>query len=761
MTHSTRFPKAVLSTSRAEFYDAPLELKVCDADGNPTSIPEDLQGHVFIIGPVGSVDSPHLEGDPSVVLPSADGWTPLVNGDGMVYRLDFHRTTTASTTGKAWLATRRVEPPSFYADALTHAPNSPYHTLRFWNLGISRFSLELGLCNQINTAFVPVRFPGDPCDRLVVTNDASRPYEIDPRSLKLLAPVGENRHWHPLNRSPIPYPFRPVMGSAHPAFDPKTGEFFIANVQKSLKTILHAPRLFPWRNGDRVTGWDILHSFVTDPLLQLWQRWHAIRQGSKRASDDAVHLMRWTGKTTVESWQLVLEDGTPVKIRQSCHQLGVTRRYVVLADTAFKLALEDMLPSSILGRTRQWKSQLWHDLDGANPEEAAQTVKRRAGQWIEWLRERLTYPQSPNTDLYLVEREQLQRVPSGEAVVAQKVTVDGPFTHYLTDYDDSDGAIVLHAGMNYKTDPAEFIHRQDSSVFDDPELDETLKSLAGMMTAGLDINAPAAIAIDLDTKQVRQCELNLPEAIARTFYIGLYAFRDEFPSDRIEDLYWTGGGAWPELLTNLVYGLYAEGGDRRVATEEILKLLKSEQYAPVVLSHFRIDRDKLLEPNASPDEVVTAIDSYSFDRQYYPNSPQFVPRPNATSATDGYIICNVVSSDRLQSCDGETTDLNSSENSELWVFDAENLKNGPSYKLSHPQLNFGLTIHTTWLANLPESDWTRPDYRVSEDFDWLVSQVTEAYSNNIVLWLLTRGRSPQIARNIRALFDEIYRRFNQ
>ncbi|NES84785.1 MAG: hypothetical protein F6K10_27115 [Moorea sp. SIO2B7] len=48
--------------------------------------------------------------------------------------------------------------------------------------------------------------------------------------------------------------------------------------------------------------------------------------------------------------------------------------------------------------------------------------------------------------------------------------------------------------------------------------------------------------------------------------------------------------------------------------------------------------------------------------------------------------------------------------SQIWIFDAANLKHGaPLCKLSHPKLNFGLSIHTAWLENI--SDEARSDNR--------------------------------------------------
>ncbi|PSB37417.1 hypothetical protein C7B69_03865, partial [filamentous cyanobacterium Phorm 46] len=78
------FPRSILSASRAEFGEdnetqkakqPALNLLVKDEG----KIPEDLHGHVFIIGPVGSVNSPNQPGT-EIVFPSSDGSTALYNG---------------------------------------------------------------------------------------------------------------------------------------------------------------------------------------------------------------------------------------------------------------------------------------------------------------------------------------------------------------------------------------------------------------------------------------------------------------------------------------------------------------------------------------------------------------------------------------------------------------------------------------------------------------------------------------------------------
>ena len=157
----SRFPQTIVAVSREEFID-PVKLTIRDADGNETTLPYDLHGHFLVIGPSGSPNSSPVEGDDQVVWVSKDGWTPLYNGDGLVYRFSFDK-------GNASLTTRVVKPPCYYADQATAdtVNGDRYKGLEFQNLGIARTSLnKLGIRNQVNTAFLPFKLPDDISDRL-------------------------------------------------------------------------------------------------------------------------------------------------------------------------------------------------------------------------------------------------------------------------------------------------------------------------------------------------------------------------------------------------------------------------------------------------------------------------------------------------------------------------------------------------------------------------------------------------------------------
>jgi carotenoid cleavage dioxygenase-like enzyme len=261
---SPRFPKSILSVSREEFYgqDAehqPLQLSI---DG---TLPSDLQGHVFIVSPVGSVDSASIPDTP-IVLPSADGWTPLYNGDGMIYRLDFDK----ADRGEVSLASRIAKPPCYYTDVATYQ-DPKFADLKFKNTGIARQSSTLGARNQLNTAFLPMQFGAEDRGRMLVTWDPGRPYEIDPKTLATVTPMGSNAEWKSVNpflSKVVSGPFPLVVSSAHPCFDSHTHQVFTVNVGKSLSTLLSLSEFIAQSKewNERLSNW-----LKNIPLLLTWQ----------------------------------------------------------------------------------------------------------------------------------------------------------------------------------------------------------------------------------------------------------------------------------------------------------------------------------------------------------------------------------------------------------------------------------------------------------------------------------------------------------
>ena len=743
------FPQTILAVSREEYYGQdsqhqPLDLTIIDAKtGEETQLPKDLQGHVFILSPAGSVVSEKVspQNQDEVVWSSKDGWTPLYNGDGMVYRLSF-------ASNNAQLKTRLVKAPCYYADTATAtAPkDSLYRKLAFNNIGISRASLGgLGFRNQLNTAFLPFKTNKDPHERLLVTWDTGRPHEIDPETLETLQPIGENRQWENVVPIPVPLPFKQIMTSAHPCFDPNTNEFFSLNIGKSLWTMLSLSRSLKERLLDNARalkepveqlffGFNLqkIILYLYNTFLLLLQSIVAILsfiEGlfQKFSQDNFIHLFLWEGDKVpiAQKWQIMLPrkflpGKRAIKIDQTTHQMGLTEKYIIIAESSFKFSFEGLLPYQ--------RGFL------------ANSLKILLADF-------LNYDQLPYTKVYIIDREDLKKTNKNKIakVIAKEVVLTPEFSHYVVDYDNPDNLITFHTSHLPATDIAEWLKVFDRSAFDDrdrdniedkyddPDLTSRVQKLSGTVGSGLDISSLGCFIIDGETGEILKSQEVFKESL--TWTTAFYALRDEQPTNKFTDIYWNNWGAWPDLLTqrNVEEYRHYPKEQRKIEVDQVLKLAY-EGIAPS-LCHIKIDTKSNKE---NPQVNIEIVDEYLFavpnpeengsTKHYLGTSAQFVPRhkpenppENYNAQTDGYIVCVVLTSDEFLS--ESPNNPKWSQTSELWIFDAANLKQGPLYKLSHPKMNFGFTVHTTWLREAKSSE--RVEYDIKGDFNYIIAQQSD------------------------------------
>jgi len=165
--------------------------------------------------------------------------------------------------------------------------------LGFRDLGLTRLSPLLGVRTMLGTATVMLG------DRMIVTSDVGRPWEVDPITLELVTPLGKLDEWQ--GAVPAPWLFPLVLTSAHPAEDRATGELFTAN-------------------------------------------YAAIGSGGA-----FFQLVRWRGPGALEHFQPVDDHGEPVLIEQCVHQIAVTREYVILQDSAFLFEMRQMAMDALQG----------------------------------------------------------------------------------------------------------------------------------------------------------------------------------------------------------------------------------------------------------------------------------------------------------------------------------------------------------------------------------------------------------------------------
>lgn len=617
-----------MRTERVEHTDLPLDL----VEGQ---LPADLAGHLYVVAPARTI--------------SGDETTTLTVGDGLLCRFDL------SPNGVA-LTTRLVKGPDYFADELT-AADPALAELGFVNSGMVRLGL-LGSRNFSNTALVPMKKGAEPT-RMLVTYDAGRPVEVDPKSLAYATPVGHRDEW---DAEALPGAVFPtVLSPAHPAWDGHTGELFtlgygrgvgsFAATIPSIGALMGLPR--------RILG-------AADALATVFgvdRAFHFLVRHIKRAAtqidlkvedviasfvphlvpDSFTELVRWDGQGALQRYRLVLESEREVHVRQSVHQVAVTKDHVVILETGFKIGMQSAFNNPL------------PDSD----------VFERLARYL------LTERQLPYTVFYVLKRADLDLPlpPTAHGlprVACKRIQVPLEADHFLADYDDADG-ITLHVGHAPATDLSEWIRPYDVSAYDGEPIDPALH---GMLAVGaMDVGRFGRYVIDADSGELLSSRTLVDERTS--WAIALYAGQglntpDPAPQ-KIEQLYWCTEGVFPELLTEFVKDLYRDYPHRLVDVKTILSLGQSGRPSAI----HRVDTASM-----------TFADTYALPAGVMAGSLQFVP--TGTGPTDGYLVGTMYTMDRT----------------ELWVFDAADLAAGPVAKLASPKWNVGFSLHTAWLPSL-------------------------------------------------------------
>lgn len=640
------FPKSVLTLQHNE-----LDIELQELDHK--ELPEDLRGYVFITAALFVAKTTPKQG-----ISQGANEKHVYNGDGMIYRLGF---TYANGKVTAHLKTRITKPPCYYADQVTRTEK--YQPFSFHNAGFARLG-RLGARNQLNTAFATFK------DRLFITFDAGRPYEIDPSSLEVLAPVGSLKEW----LSPLPECltgmlfFSPHQTPAHPIADAQSEEFFTANYSTGLSRVLPAiirenlcPRIKSWLQG------------YTD-------------------------LIRWKGNGELERWRLTLQNGDPVIIEQSLHQMAMTQHHLVLVDIAFPMETSQLFLPFL---TKAWLEKIPLNL-----------LKR----WIKSQMMRFR-KQLPFTNVYLVKRADLENQGSMigdqkelnqnslKTLIVKKIVLPREISHFVSNYNEEPtGRITLHAAHNNAWDVSEWIRDWDEPAF---PLAGLRTDLSGMVVGPVDVSFLGCYVIDAEQGALVDARVVCdPQA---TWSISLYSHPDIKDSPTIKAIYWLAWGFYRELVPKRIYDAYKNYRYRGIITEN---LTTSRDECQDKSSH--LIKLNTREPKIDENNI------YPFPVNYFPSSPQFIPK--LENPDEGYIVCTVIS---------DCPKPPNSTGDEIWIFDTENLRDGPKYKLVHRDLNLGLTIHTTWLSEIKKEREKSDAQAVREqsfddDYKLLIQELTDA-----------------------------------
>lgn len=377
---------------------------------------------------------------------------------------------------------------------------------------------------------------------------------------------------------------------------------------------------------------------------------------SAKKMDDFVHIMVWDGSNSLKKWNIVLEDEgvrRSPRIFQSMHQIAITRDYVVLMDTVFKLGTQQLLTS---------------------PAPDFPRLERV-------LRILLDFKQSDDTTIYIVKRIDL--IPENDDVVAKKIVIPRSAAHFLADYEHPEGKLILHLAHNTGWDPAEWTRSYDVLPY------SKSGRFVGMSTGGTDVNRLGKYVIDVERAKIISSNLVWHGDLTWMTAIYTNSVPDGVsPVGKYRSIYWVSWGCHGDLLPRYIADLYRDYPYREIPYD----VARKQTVAGLPVSLIRLDLDSM-----------RIADSYCFPSGYFGNSPQFVPcKTGGDDPTAGHLICVVNGSNDIG-------------RSEFWIFDAANLSKGPVCKLAHPELAIGMTVHTTWTPTVTsrKSKYTIP---VREDY---------------------------------------------
>lgn len=782
------FPSAILTVCRQEL-DA-SELKLIEG-----TIPEDLQGHLFLLASAGYVDSKPLAGTP-LLLPSMEG-SPVINGDGMIFRLDFQKKVDRDgqqpTPGQVWLNTKIAGTPSQVADRAIfnsqgNSQNQEFEQFHFSNLGVARLSEWLGVRNVVNTAWLPMKFPGENT-RLLVTLDAGRPYEIDPVSLEVVTAVGWNKEWIP--QMELRLPFGLIMSTAHPYFDARAKDeknqpkpvTFTVNYSKTFKTML-AP-IFDYNvEKDLEEIAESLREFLQELKNLLQSIECAIACINKWEQKAPIFKLIHKISRTAISSSLVLENDLVLVARsrdlkdfsREIKQILIDEIHSVDRLENLQVELQDFIQLLNLGLQflgdlinipnltylirwdgqgdfERWKlihpdgtpvtiQQTLHQIgvtqdyvvlmDTSLKIGLAQLVTLKNKKFDKSVRKLLDYPQSPDSTIYIIPRAALtegerpaNKQSQEKTVVVQKLVIPREGFHFVVDYENPDDKITLYAIHACAWDVAEWIRPADLPLTGNP------RPPLGMLVNGMDINQVGRYEIDGKTGKLL-AEPRLTYNLDYSWAIGLCTYSETKQNDEwlppkiFDNIYLDSFGAWKDLLSPFIYDLYKDYKYREIPADRVREI--SDRGNTAAIS--RLDTHKM-----------ELLDGYQFCPGYFADSVQFVPRHQGTGdSTDGYIVCTV-------NYNPDPCNRLKSGKSEIWVFHANNLQAGAVCKFAHPLLSFAFTTHTVWLPEIAprNSSYSIP---VREDFQPLVDKIAP--------------ERPAIQTRIQKLFDEeIYPQFTQ
>ncbi len=331
----------------------------------------------------------------------------------------------------------------------------------------------------------------------------------------------------------------------------------------------------------------------------------------------AVWVVRYDAGKEVKRWIM-----KGAKIPQSVHTVSQTRNYVIVVDNGYRIDLGE-----IQGKER-------------------------------------TVTTETSEPVYLIRKDDLERLPSGSEVDVKTFRVAPETMHYYADYDDSHGVRVFFEHST-DSDIAMSIRPGDVDCWGRP-IDPALSGMYGLAQS-----APCVTLVQFDPETGKVTER------AR------YADPTKIWNVQTSGMDWSLKGLLKPTLHHVMYfGFRPEGITQRqveLYKSRVDKSLWPEHEQPCCLASFDWNND--LKPRST----------YQWKLDELATTPSFVPRnagvngdayegPNP-GGHDGYVCVPVVRDDGFR----------------IDILDANQVGKGPVCSLAAPGHFVGFMIHSSWM----------------------------------------------------------------
>lgn len=381
-------------------------------------------------------------------------------GETNIVRLEFG-------VGRVKLTNRLMRTPASLA--LGSLARTKY---RFDFFGLMYLSPGLGMFSYTEGMYLL------PDGRIAVTSDIDRPWVIDRSDLRATTPIGRRDEWIPMLRDSAGEALGKLFAGYNTSHaiqvDHHTGEVFMVNFLKKQS------------NGEH-----------------------------------PVHLIRWDGQGAFERWLVLNEDGEPIEIEQSIHELVFSKDYILLVDTAFVTDTEIFFP---------WKSA---------PLPSEKSV------------------------VYIVDRRSLD--PHSRTVFAQRMEVNEACIHLVADYDNPDDNVTVYMLHTPATNTAELIQEHDRDL----NGQYFSKSLIGYGTLPvLDLSSVGKHVLDMKRKVAHSQYLaQMPYTWGPYLYTYMGAKTSPFHG---QDLFVMFKGFSKDILPKRIFHAYKDVASRKISLDRMV-----------------------------------------------------------------------------------------------------------------------------------------------------------------------------------------------